>query len=134
MESKKIVVTLNATIRQNGSKEYVKQQYDGDYKIINNRHVMRLKGEQQLTLKIDNDQLSCLFEQHATKKMVFTKQHETMMEYHLPQGVTTFKITTKQLDIIYKNEYVSAVKLKYVLMQDTQLIGKYEQVYYVTQQ
>lgn len=136
METKQVHVKLTSIITQQETQTIIKN-YTGQTIVKNNSHYIRFSDEHsgQNTVKIDikDNLVTCLFEKHATRRIVFQNGEQSVLHYQLPQGVMTFLVDTTQLywqtndrgDIIQLDLY-------YTLYQEDTVFGKYHLTYEIT--
>lgn len=135
MENKVVTLQLQSTIQQDKS-DTIQQKHTATYHVVNGIHYLRFDDEQtgKNTLKIDSQHkiVTCLWEKHAIKRVVFSKQERTIMTYQLPQGMLSFDVQTTTLMCQFnaKGE-LTAFKIHYLLKQDGQLFGRYRLHYTV---
>lgn len=135
MENKQITIQLISTITQQKVTDTVTQKHTGTYHVVNGMHYIRFNDEQtgKNTLKIANDFLTCLWEKHAIKRVVFHENERSLLLYHLPQGTLSFEVNTTELRVEYNaNGTIHCVNLKYTLLQDDTVFGQYHLQYHLT--
>lgn len=135
MENKQVNIQLVSHITQQEVTDKVIQQYSGTYHVVNGIHYIRFNDEQtgKNTLKIENNVLTCLWEKHAIKRVVFSESERTLLLYHLPQGILSFDVNTTELCVKYHADgTIYCVNLKYALLQEGMVFGQYHLQYKLT--
>lgn len=135
MENKQVNIKLVSHITQQEVTDKVTQQHSGTYHIVNGIHYIRFNDDQtgKNTLKIENNVLTCLWEKHAIKRVVFSESEHTLLLYHLPQGTLTFDVDTTQLTIDYNvDQTINSIDLRYKLLQENTVFGQYHLHYQLT--
>lgn len=121
-------------MKQDNQKDNMKKDYVGEYNVINGNHYIRLNDDNgKLTLKVDTHthQLTCMWDKHAIKRVVFDSTQLTHMTYQLPQSV--MHLTVKTTRLVYQTEgnRIKKIDLDYQLWEEDTLFGQYKQTYYI---
>lgn len=135
MATKSIQLQLHSTIEQ-PQKEIINTIYEGKYKRIGHDSIFRFRDDEMgnMTLKYDHihQQLTCLWEKHLTKRMVFRENESTPMQYHLGNGILVLTVKTTNLSVLEQDDQLVSIHLSYTLKQEGILFGKYRQIYKIT--
>lgn len=130
MDKQKLNISLQSIIHQGGGILTVDKHYIGDYMIKNQSHYIRYHDEDSglTTLKYDfsTKVVTLLWQQHATKKMMFSEVMETSMSYQLPQQQLHLTIKTKKINCILKDNTIKKLVIHYDLKDENQLFGRYK--------
>lgn len=129
------MIQFISQITQQDVTDTITQQYKGTYHIVNGVHYIRFYdvATGKNTLKIDHNVLTCLWENHAIKRVSFCKEERSSLLYHLPQGTLAFEVDTSELHVDYDADgIIHSVHLRYTLSQDDNIFGQYFLQYNLT--
>lgn len=135
MENKQVTIKLVSNITQQNGTDTLIQQHNGTYHVVNGVHYIRFNDEitGKNTLKIDRNILTCLWETHAIKRIMFSKDERSTLLYYLPQGIIAFDVETTDLHIKYNTQAaIQEINLCYRLLQDSVVFGEYHLHYQLT--
>ncbi|MBS4750259.1 DUF1934 family protein [Carnobacteriaceae bacterium zg-ZUI78] len=125
---RKVKINFISTIKQENVLK-VKKEYIGHLIEKNHCYYLRYKDVEygKVTVKYDKvtHTITCLWENHHVKRMVFSMEYVTEMLYQLPQSHLLLDVHTMMLDVDIFEDLLKKIVFAYQLKEKDDIFGEY---------